>query len=324
MKLTVGIDISKQTFDAAILRSGEASDLRRKFPNKASGFLELNDWIQSFKPSEVRLGMEATGVYGDQLALFAFNANWTVFVLNPAQVKFYSRAIAQKNKTDRADCLTIARFVQKENDLVAWNPLSEKQKELRDLVREKIHVQDLMTAEKARAATAGHAVKARILARIDSLKAEIKELSRRIDELIASDAQMTRHVELITSIPGLAKWTAAVLLSEMPPVTKKTSARKMAALFGLCPRNVESGTSVRKPARLGPKGRGVVRHQLYMPALVAIRRNERIRNLADRLKAKVKSGKQIIGAAMHHLMRYVVGVLKTGQPFDPNWKGVQQ
>ena len=46
--------------------------------------------------------------------------------------------------------------------------------------------------------------------------------------------------------------------------------------------------------------------------------------LAERLRAKGKSPMQIIGAAMRKLLRLVYGVLKTRQPFDPNFIANQQ
>jgi len=321
MKITIGIDISKDTFDAAILFLDSPAIQRRKFPNHSTGFFDLLDWVQSFNPSEIKLGMESTGIYGDNLATFTHELGWTVFVLNPAMVKFYAQAIGQKNKTDRADCLTIARYVQTQEHLIPFAPLSPTQKTLRELVRERVHLQSLISAEQVRLTTAGEATKKLIQKRIDSLLKEKKALIKQMDTLIASDPKLAKATSLVTSIPGLGKWSAAILLSELPPITSKTSARSIAALFGLCPRNVSSGTSVRKPGRLGPNGRGVVRHQLFMPAVVAMRSNERIKQLTDTLKTRLKHPKQIIGAAMHHLVRIVVGVLKTQQPFDPNWKG---
>ena len=115
-------------------------------------------------------------------------------------------------------------------------------------------------------------------------------------------------------------WTAAVPLSELPEINRKTSAREIAALFGLVPRNVQSGTSVRRKASVGKQGRLVVRHQLYMPALVALKFNAAIRTWADGLRERGKTGKQIVLAVVHRLMRFVVGVLKTRQEFRLDWK----
>jgi len=320
MQVTIGIDISKAWFDVAILREGQ-TPVRKKLPNKLSGFSELNLLVDSLQAAPVTLAMEATGSYGEGLALFCFHLGWRVFVLNPARIKAYGVALGQRNKTDRADALTIARFAQSTPGLTPWVAPSPAQALLRELVRERLHAQHLLLAEEARAATAGASAREFIVARVDLLRGQIKELMRRIRQQIQEDARLTEDSQLISSIVGVGQWTAAVLLSELPPVDKKTSARKIAALFGLCPRNVESGSSVRGPARLGGQGRRRVSHQLYMPALCALKHNELIMRWAHGLKERGKVGKEVICAVIHRLMRIVVGVLKTRRAFDPNWNG---
>ena len=63
-------------------------------------------------------------------------------------------------------------------------------------------------------------------------------------------------------------------------------------------------------------------HQLYMPAMVALKHNERIRSWAEGLAGRGKLGKQIIAAAIHKLVRLAVGVLKTKTAFRTDWKGI--
>ncbi|MFD2407349.1 hypothetical protein ACFSVK_19015 [Azorhizophilus paspali] len=55
---------------------------------------------------------------------------------------------------------------------------------------------------------------------------------------------------------------------------------------------------------------------LYMPAIVAMTHNSAIKALSDRLRARGKSGKQIIFAAMRKLLHIAYGVLKSGECFD--------
>jgi transposase len=62
-----------------------------------------------------------------------------------------------------------------------------------------------------------------------------------------------------------------------------------------------------------------VRASLYMPGLVALKHNNAIRAMKERLKANGKAPKQIVCAAMRKLLHYVYGVLKSGQPFDPKF-----
>lgn len=315
MNIVLGIDVSKKTFDAALLGAGPQA-ARRKFNNKLSGFMELLKWVQEQRPAAVVLAMEATGSYGAALAEFAFHSGWTVHVLNPARVKAFATACGQKNKTDRADCLTIAQFAQKTPGLNPWAPLSPARAALRDWVRERLHLQARLAAEELRAQTASPRLQKSIQERIEFLRKQLKQAAKNIAKTIKSDAALQRQEELLRSIPGIGSWTAAVLLSELPPICARTKAREIASLFGLCPRIVESGSSVRGRACLSGRGRRVIAHQLHMPALVALKYNPLIKSWAAGLIAKGKTGKQVVAAAAHKLLRLAVGVLKTNTEFS--------
>ena len=58
---------------------------------------------------------------------------------------------------------------------------------------------------------------------------------------------------------------------------------------------------------------------MYFPALSAIRHNPIIIKLAQRLEKQGKAKMVIVGAAMRKLLQLAYGVLKSGQPFDPNY-----
>ncbi|HEV2123946.1 MAG TPA: transposase, partial [Chloroflexota bacterium] len=79
----VGIDISKRTFDACLLR-GEGKPLTQQFDNTAAGFSRLLRWVQSHAlPSGCHFCMEATGTYGQALAFFLAEAGHKISVVNP-------------------------------------------------------------------------------------------------------------------------------------------------------------------------------------------------------------------------------------------------
>ena len=69
-------------------------------------------------------------------------------------------------------------------------------------------------------------------------------------------------------------------------------------------------------SRLSRIGTARVRAGLYLPAVSALRWNPLVKALGDRLKARGKTGRVRVVAAMHKLMRLCFGVLKSGRPFD--------
>ena len=64
-------------------------------------------------------------------------------------------------------------------------------------------------------------------------------------------------------------------------------------------------------------GSACIRKALYMPAVVALRYNPVVRDLARRLAAAGKHPLVIVCAAMRKLLHLAYGVLKSGRPFHP-------
>jgi hypothetical protein len=118
---------------------------------------------------------------------------------------------------------------------------------------------------------------------------------------------------------GVGEATAAVLLAEVPDMKEYRSARKVAALAGLVPRERQSGSSIRGRVRLSKIGNARLRKALYFPAVTALRCSPFFQQWAEGLRQRGKSKMSVIGAAMRKLIHLAYGVLKTGQPFDPQW-----
>jgi transposase len=57
-----------------------------------------------------------------------------------------------------------------------------------------------------------------------------------------------------------------------------------------------------------------------MPALVSIIYNPVMISFYQSLKSRGKNGKVIVCAIMRKLVHIIFGILKSGRPFDPNYK----
>lgn len=68
------------------------------------------------------------------------------------------------------------------------------------------------------------------------------------------------------------------------------------------------------------KGNSRIRKALFMPALVSIQYNPVISAMHERLKKNGKNGKVIVCAVMRKLVHIIFGILKSGKPFDPNFR----
>lgn len=66
---SLGIDVAKAKFDAAVLSEGEGKVAQRTFSMDPGGFAALDQWIREHGVEQVHACLEATGEYGAALAL---------------------------------------------------------------------------------------------------------------------------------------------------------------------------------------------------------------------------------------------------------------
>jgi transposase len=315
----LGIDIAKLKFNACLINA--QGKLKHKlFPNTISGFAQLSEWLSKQDVECVHACMEATGTYGEALALFLHQTGHSVSVVNPAAIKAFAGSRLSRTKTDRVDAALIARFCQAQEPPL-WTPLPQEVRELQALVRRLESLIEMRVAEENRLSS-GIAVDV-VRQSVEELLAHLNEQIKRTEELIRNHIKghptLQRQSELLDSIPGVAQTTAALLLAEITDITQYRRARQVAAYAGLVPRERQSGSSVRGRTRLSKIGNARLRRALYFPAITAIRCSQFFQQWADGLRQRGKSKMSVICAVMRKLVHLAYGVLKTGKPFDPQW-----
>jgi len=91
MSLTVlGIDIAKQKFDVALLVDGKIKN--KTCRNSTEGFETLKVWLEKQGFQKVHACMEATGNYGEDLAIYLHESGHKVSIINPARIKGFAKA----------------------------------------------------------------------------------------------------------------------------------------------------------------------------------------------------------------------------------------
>lgn len=308
----VGIDVASKKFDIAVI-TGDKKYKTKVFSNTQKGFAELLNWLEPY--GECHICLEATGAYSEPLATFLCDAGYLVSVENPARIHAFGQSELSRNKTDKGDARMIARYCR-QHEPQAWQPAPLNERQLRALVNRLTSLQEMEQMEKNRADTADSIVLPSIRNMIAELHKQIAETRRAINQHIDDDPDLKKNRELLESIPGIGSVVSSTLLAYVGDMSRFGSSKSVVAWVGLNPMLQESGLWKGK-SRLSKKGNGVVRKVLFMPAMVAIKHNPTLMNLAERLRAGHKTGKVIVCAAMKKLVQLAYGVLKSGRPYDP-------
>jgi len=146
-KNSIGIDMAKLSFVAAIKINSK--NKVKSFSNNEDGFKEFSGWLQKFSTDTYHCCMESTGKYGYALALFLYNNNHLVSIVNPAKIKHFMMSQLSRNKTDSVD----AKFIRYYCELfapAAWKPLPLEIQELQALVKRVDALNNMLLQEKNR------------------------------------------------------------------------------------------------------------------------------------------------------------------------------
>lgn len=321
----IGIDVSKAKLDCSLLLDVASCKRRAKtVANTPAGVSDLLTWCakQHAANHELHAILEGTGVYHEQAALALADAGVTVSIVNPAQVKDFGRSLGVRTKTDGVDSFVLARYgaLLKPRP---WTPPAQEARILQALLsRREAIAQDLQRErnrqEKAEATDTPFSIQESLLDSIVFLEKQLAKLQQDIDDHINKHPTLKADRELLLTIPAVGPQVGNHLLAVMHN-HRFQSAEQLAAYLGLVPVERQSGTSILGRPRLSKAGPARIRAVLYMAAVVGTRHNPHVKALYQRLQQRGKTKMSALGAAMRKLVHLCFGVLRTRQPYQPDY-----
>jgi len=153
---------------------------------------------------------------------------------------------------------------------------------------------------------------------IRSIAWQIIELTRVIRVI---DREIERIVEeyfpeqRLTTIPGIGKVTAGVIIGEVGDIRRFSSKKKFVGYCGLYPEVKESG-EMRLRGRMTRKGNKMLKMALILASVSARRRNPQIKAYYERLRRRGKSKKVAGGAAARKLAEVVYAIMRSGEEWS--------
>jgi transposase len=314
-----GIEVSARTLVVRRRRGGEV-DAVREFPNTAAGHQAVLRWLEGAGRA-VRVCLEATGLYGLDLALTLEAAGVAVMVANPRAVRHFAQAMMRRSKTDRLDAEVLTEYAAR-LPFQPWRPPSPSALQLLAVARRLEDLTEMHAAEKNRRHAASlSAALPPILRRdversLESLERAVQRLTRAAQEFIVADPLLSERYQLLLSIPGIGPTSALHVLAELMLLGPDLDARQWVAYAGLDPRHYTSGSSVHKKTRISKAGNKHLRRALYMPALVASQHDPHLGGFYQRLLERGKTKMQALVALMRKLLHAIFGIFKHHLPYD--------
>lgn len=323
----LGIDVSSDSFDAAIVQGESIKDFTKvkskNFSLSKKGVNLLIKWLarnyERITPGDIGVVMESTGSYSLKLYKFlSGQENWgQISIVNPWYIKSYRDSLAQRNKTDPIDSKAIA-FYGRERTPAAYQPREPKYQEIRDLLKTRRLLEDQKSSMNQVIGSTGSQTGVDCLKRaVAALEDEIRHLESKIRETIEKDEKLKRDFKIMMTIPGVGEVIIWTVFAELGDLRRFKRSRQLAAMVGVAPTVFMSGTSVRGKSRFSKQGSPELRKVLYMGAtsVVRVKRdNSMIRTYLSMLD-KGKARKSALGAVMRKLIVTMRALLISNEPY---------
>jgi transposase len=330
VKQVLGIDVAQKEL---VVCFGKMYDdwipqlqANKTFANNPKGFAALIIWVNKLATPDiaVRYVMEATGVYHERFAYYLEANGQEISIVLPNKISNYFRTLEVKTITDKTASEAIVQFGLERN-LDKWVKPNATFRKMRQLTRERGQIIDERTvlknqlhAEKSEAEPSNNSIN-RIKNRIKLLNKQEKEIQVELKFIIKANKEIDKNVTLLCTIPGIGLLTATSILGETNGFELIKNKKQLTSYAGLDVREKQSGTSVKGKPRISKKGNRYLRKALHLPALAAIRHNQRYKAIFVRLVSKHGIKMKAAVAVQRKLLEMTYTIFKTGVPFDKKY-----
>ena len=324
--IIIGIDFSKETFDATVLNLTKSngmlpasiSGMHEKFQNRKRGFQQLLAWVKKQtkqKPSKDWLFCgEQTGKYSHGLCDFLFDNGLDMWIEAPLRIKRCMGIVRGKN--DCLDSIRIAEYACRYQDkMVIYQPVSEAIVQLKELFlarqkfveqRKSLFVRNNTCTEYSKGTEAEKTVAELSRKLIEQYDESIKKLEEEMQALIDSNEEILETFDNISSIKGISLINASAFIVYTNNFKDfGADPRRIASYWGVAVFAQDSGTSVHHPARTSPMCSKMLKSLLSEAAVAARMYNPDIKRYYNHLIANGKHK----GIALNNVKNKLVHII---------------
>lgn len=331
---TVGLDIGKRSIEAIRLVDGEKPE-RFRSGTDAGGLVALVGWLRQGDRVFLEAGSQAFRI----ARMIQTRIESEVFVLNPGDLATIYMSL---KKTDREDCLKLARLAQRipVEELPTVKIPDETEEAHRRLCTEEMFLAEQIADFKNRLhsvfteaglihVTRKHLASTRnreseladlpvrFRREADRIHAILNQLEEKQNEVKAEIKNVLRenisYTALAMSMPGIGPVTVFALLAYLGKCERFSRGAQVGYYVGLVPRVDISGDQVRY-GRILSRGCQPIRRTIIQAAWALTRSKNAgpLKDFFERLKAR-KGSKKAIVATARKMLETLYTMIKTGE-----------
>lgn len=329
-KTFIGIDVSKKTFDAALLRStDQVTTIHQSFDQNMQGYKAFIQWLKSNDVtigSDVLFCLEHTGIYISGIVNFLVSISASIWVEMALKIK--KRIGLQRGSDDKLAAINIAVYAYRFKDEARlWTPIDSTVQQLKNLVAQRDRLVlsiTQLTVPLNELDNCGDKRQAGELRKLQSkalkgLKDSLIAIEKTIDACIEKDENIRRKVNLASSVKGVGKQTAVALFVYTRGFSVFENAKQLACYCGVVPFNKQSGTSVRYKPGVSPFANKKLKKLLHLCALAALRFDAGLKSYYERKIAEGKNKMSIINAIRNKLVLRIFAVIRDNRNYVDNY-----
>ena len=320
----VGVDISKDTLDAAIYPAKDKKMDFLHFDNTQKGLGEMMAWLKrrGIKSSEMVICAEHTGVYTNPLIAFADKRGLALSLNSPLDIK-HSMGIA-RGKNDAVDAGRIAEYAHSHRDkLRLYEKPSEAIMKLQYLLTERRQYMRQRTALLNLNSAMGKYETPEARSRNESAIRHCEKLVKKVEDqmmgIIVNDQALKRNFNLVDSVNGIGLINAINTIVFTNNFKAFETPRRYACYIGVAPFDHTSGTSVKGKTQVSKICRTQQKAELSMAARSAIIHDPGLKRYYQRKMKEKGGGKDahgvVLNAVKFKLILRMFAVVKSGQPY---------
>ena len=315
----VGIDVAKDKHDCFALDSnGEILIEKLTITNNLDGFETLYISLMNFSNSldNIKVGLEATGHYSNNILNFLTEKGFNIYLINPLQTNLYVKGQSlRKTKTDKLDAHIIATMLISDN-LKPYIPVSYHISELKSLTRHRFRlVKAIEIREIARKSigTPSESVAFELKQTINI----IQFLQKQIDDIDKRIKEILKEIDTpILSILGISFKLAGSILGEIGDISKFDSPSKLLSFAGLAPSMYQSGKFFSTHSVMVKRGSKYLRFSLMNASRMVCMNDAVFNNFKNKKMSEGKHYMVTMGHVAKKLVRVIYYLLKTNNKYE--------